>query len=127
MIQLCAKVYIYTPHIFIWKFFNCHPAALWLQALLIKHVKCIYHMYCMYTECKGFILKILHFVLCNLKPPGHCLCTTEPGRLGCVISIQKGVNGDAYPVAVLVSQKVTKNLPVSFNSPMPGFKEFGKV
>ena len=56
------------------------------------------------------------------KPPGHYmyLCTPEPGRLGCVISIQKGVKSDAYPVAV--SQKVTKNLPVSFYNPKPGFK-----
>ena len=30
------------------------------------------------------------------------------------------MNGDAYPAAV--SQKVAKNLPVSFYSPMPGFK-----
>ena len=29
------------------------------------------------------------------------------------------MNGDAYPAAV--SQKVTKNLPASFYSPMPGF------
>ena len=29
------------------------------------------------------------------------------------------MNGDAYPAAV--SQKVAKNLPVSFYSPMPGF------
>ena len=44
----------------------------------------------------------------------------EPGRLGCVISIEIGVKSDAYPVAI--SQKVTKNLPVSFYSPIPGFK-----
>ena len=31
-----------------------------------------------------------------LKPPGHYICTPEPGRLGCVISIQNGVNCDAY-------------------------------
>ena len=31
-----------------------------------------------------------------------------------------GVNGDAHPAAD--SQKVAKNLPVSFYSPMPGFK-----
>ena len=55
-----------------------------------------------------------------LKPPGHCLYTPEPGRPDCVVSIPVGVNGDEYPVAV--SQKVTKNLPVSFYSPMPGFK-----
>ena len=55
-----------------------------------------------------------------LKPPGHNLCTPEPGRLGCVISKQKGVNGDASPVAI--SQKATKNLPVSFYSPTLGFK-----
>ena len=54
------------------------------------------------------------------KPPGHYLCIPEPGRQDCVISIGIGVNGDAYPAAV--SQKVTKNLPVSFYSPMPGFK-----
>ena len=57
------------------------------------------------------------------KLPGHYLCTPEPaaaGRLGCVISIQKGVKSDVYPVAV--SQKVTKNLPVSFYSPTPRFK-----
>ena len=34
------------------------------------------------------------------EPPGHYLCTPEPDRLGCVISIQIGVNGDAYPVAI---------------------------
>ena len=54
------------------------------------------------------------------KPPGHYLCTPEPGRPDCVISIEIGVNGDANHAAV--SQKVTKNLPVSFYSPMPGFK-----
>ena len=54
-----------------------------------------------------------------LKPPGHYLCAPEPGRPDCVISIHIGVNGDAYPVAV--SQKVTKNLPVSFYSPTSGF------
>ena len=54
------------------------------------------------------------------EPPGHFQCTPGPGRLGCVISIEIGVNGEAYPVAI--SQKVTKNLPVSFYSPMPGFK-----
>ena len=65
-----------------------------------------------------------------LKPPGHYLCTHEPGRLGCiisiqkgVISIQKGVNGDAYPVAI--SQKVMKN--ISFYSPTPGFKEINAI
>ena len=41
-------------------------------------------------------------------------------QLICVISIEIGVNGDAYPAAV--SQKVTKTLPVSFYSPMSGFK-----
>ena len=46
------------------------------------------------------------------KPSWHYLCTPQPGRLGCVISIQKGLNGYAYPVAI--SQKVTKNLPASF-------------
>ena len=55
------------------------------------------------------------------KPPGHYLCTPEPGRLDCVMSISKGVNGDAYPVAV--SQKVTKTLHVSFYSHTPGFKD----
>ena len=54
------------------------------------------------------------------KPPGRCLCITEPGRPDCVISIEIGVNGDAYPVAI--SPKVTKNLPVSFYSPTSGFK-----
>ena len=53
------------------------------------------------------------------KPPGRYLCTPEPGRPDCVISIEICVNGDVYPVAI--SQKVTKNLPVSFYSPMPGF------
>ena len=56
-----------------------------------------------------------------LEPPAHNLCTPEPGRPGCVISIQKGVNCDAYPFAV--SQRVTKNLPVCFYSPMSGFKQ----
>ena len=54
------------------------------------------------------------------KQPGHYLCTPEPGILGCVISTQKGVKSDAYPVAV--SQKVTKNLLFFFYSPTPGFK-----
>ena len=36
------------------------------------------------------------------------------------MSLEKGVNDDAYPVAV--SQKVAKNLPVSFYSPTTGFK-----
>ena len=65
-----------------------------------------------------------------MKPPGHYLCTHEPGRLGCVISIQKGVisiqkgmNGDAYPVAI--SQKVMKN--ISFYSPTQGFKEINAI
>ena len=58
------------------------------------------------------------------KPPGHYLCIPEPGRLGCIIPIEKGVKGDAYPVAI--SQKVMKNLPVAFYSPTPGlnFKRF---
>ena len=55
-----------------------------------------------------------------LKPPGHYLCTPGPGRPDCIISIEKGVNGYTYPVAI--SQKVKKNLPVSFYSPTPGFK-----
>ena len=46
------------------------------------------------------------------KPPGHYLCIPEPGRPDCVISIEIGVNGDTYPVAI--SPRVTKNLPVSF-------------
>ena len=54
------------------------------------------------------------------KPPGHYLCIPEPGRPDCVISIEIGVNGDTYPVAI--SPKVTKNLPVSFYSPTSGFK-----
>ena len=58
-----------------------------------------------------------------LKPPGHYLCIHEPGRLGCVISIKKGVNSDAYPVAI--SQKVMKN--ISFYSPTPGFKEINAI
>ena len=49
------------------------------------------------------------------EPPGRYLCIPEPGRPGCVISIEIGVKGDVYPVAI--SQKVTKNLPVSFYSP----------
>ena len=55
------------------------------------------------------------------KPPGHYLCMPEPGRPDCLISIEIGVNGDAYPVAI--SPKVTKNLPVSFYSPTSGFKD----
>ena len=35
------------------------------------------------------------------KPPGHYLCTPEPGRLRCVISTPKGVNG-------VMSQSVIK-------------------
>ena len=54
------------------------------------------------------------------KPPGHYLCAPEPGRPDCVISIEIGVNGEANPVAI--SPTVTKNLPVSFYSPPPGFK-----
>ena len=53
------------------------------------------------------------------EPPAHYLCTPEPGRLDFVISIQKRVKSDAYPVAIC--QKVTNNLPVSFYSPTPGF------
>ena len=34
------------------------------------------------------------------KPPGHYLCIPELGRPDCVISIEKGVNGDVYPVAI---------------------------
>ena len=48
--------------------------------------------------------------------------TSEPGRLGCVISIEIDANGAAYPAAV--SQKVAKNLPVSFYSPTSGFNSF---
>ena len=60
----------------------------------------------------------------NLKPgvgnhPVITYATPEPGRLGCVISIEIGVNGAAYPAAV--SQKVANNLPVSFYSPTSGF------
>ena len=61
-----------------------------------------------------------------LKPRcwlGHYLCIPEPGRLGCVISKQIGVNGDTYP-SVAISQKVTKNLPVSFYSPTPEFNHY---
>ena len=54
------------------------------------------------------------------KPPGHYSCSPEPGRPDCVIPIEIGVNGDALPATVI--QKVTKNLTVSFYSPMPGFK-----
>ena len=54
-----------------------------------------------------------------LEPPGHYLCTHEQDGLGCVISIQICVNGDAHPVAI--SRKVTKNVSVSFYSPTPGF------
>ena len=54
------------------------------------------------------------------KPPGHYLCTPEPGRLGCVIYIEKGVNSDAYPVAI--SQKVTKIYPSPFIVPRRGLK-----
>ena len=52
------------------------------------------------------------------KLPGHYLCISEPGRPDCLISIEIGVNGDAYPVAI--TPKVTKNLPVSFYSPTSG-------
>ena len=63
----------------------------------------------------------------SLKPgvgnrPVITYATPEPGRLVCVISIEIGVNGDAYPAAV--SQKVAKNLPVSFYSPTSGFKKY---
>ena len=60
----------------------------------------------------------------TLKPdvgnhPVITYATPEPGGLGCVISIEIGVIGTAYPAAV--SQKVAKNLPVSFYSPTSGF------
>ena len=55
-----------------------------------------------------------------LKTTWSLLMHTWARRSGCVISIQTGVKGDAYPVAI--TQKVTKNLPVSIYSPMPGFK-----
>ena len=74
------------------------------------------HMRISRTEHSSVILK----PRC-LKPTGHYLYTPELGRLGCVISIQKGVNCDAYPVSF--SQKVTKNLPVSFYIPTPGFNQ----
>ena len=48
------------------------------------------------------------------EPPGHYLCTHELGRLGCVISIQKGVN----------ITSLEKRLPVvrKRSFPLPGFK-----
>ena len=63
-------------------------------------------------------------IVLSLKPgvgnrPVVTYATPEPGRLGCVISIEIGVNGAAYPAAV--GQKVTKNLPVFFYSPTSGF------
>ena len=79
--------------------------------LLKLHI--IFVIFCMHEQ-------ILHLKPRCWEPPSHYLCTPEPGKLDCVISIQKGVNGDAYSVAI--SQKVTKNLPVSFYSPTPGFK-----
>ena len=66
-------------------------------------------------------VEILHPIKARCwEPPGRCLCIHETGRLDCIISKEIGVNGDAYPIAI--SQKVTKNLPASFYSPMPGFK-----
>ena len=59
------------------------------------------------------------------KPPGHYQCIPEQGRPDCVISIEIGVNGDAYPVAI--SPKVTKILPVSFYSPMSGFNIANRI
>ena len=53
------------------------------------------------------------------EPPGRHLCIPEPGRPGCVILIEIGVNGEVYPVAI--GQKVTKILPVYFYSPTSGF------
>ena len=74
------------------------------------------------------IVKSEHFNICPiilLKPgvgnPVITYAHPEPGRPDCIISMEIGVNGDAYPVAI--SQKVAKKLPVSFYSPMPGFKE----
>ena len=46
--------------------------------------------------------------------------TPEPGRLGCIISIQNGVNCDAYPVTF--SQKVTKSYLSPFIVPRWGLR-----
>ena len=67
----------------------------------------------------GFVKLQLHPGVGN-RPVITYAHRAEPGRLGCVVSIQKCVKSDVYPVAI--SQKVTKNLPVSFYSPMPEFK-----
>ena len=64
----------------------------------------------------------LYFICLN--PGWSLLMQPEPGRPDCEIYIQKGVRGDAYPVSI--SQKVTKNLPIFFYSPSPGFKRFVK-
>ena len=70
-------------------------------------------------------LEIIFRDFFHLKPgvgnrPVITYATPEPGRLGWLISIEIGVNGVAYPAAV--RQKVAKNLPVSFYSPLSGFK-----
>ena len=77
----------------------------------------------MNTELFRYILKLILKDQC-WKLPGHYLCIPEPGRPDCVISIEIGVNGDAYPVAI--SPKVTKNLPVSFYSTTSGFNNYFK-
>ena len=43
---------------------------------------------------RGTVIYIGHFTFKPRcwKPPGHYLYTPEPGRLGCVISIQKDMN-----------------------------------
>ena len=57
------------------------------------------------------------------EPPGHYLCRSEPGRLGCIISIQKGGNGDAYLVPCRNQSESDKKLLVSFYSLTLGFTE----
>ena len=81
-----------------------------------------YYVYCNVNDEEGMITFLYNDEVKARcwKRPDRYLCIPEPGRPDCAISIEIGVNGDAYPVTI--SPKVTKNLPVSFYSPTSGFK-----
>ena len=54
-----------------------------------------------------------------LDPPGNFLCIPEPGRPGCVISLEKGVK----PVdATSAEKKLVRKLSFPLYTPPPGFK-----